>query len=88
VLEHVAQGDRGLRLVGHEGAVEGGQPEPGEVIGLRPLGVEAERDVHLRAEAHERALAHAVHDAVHLASARMRRLRGQHDEDAGKSGWR
>jgi hypothetical protein len=60
VLGQVPAAGSWVRLLGHEGVVEGGQPEAREVIGGGARGVEVEGDVHLLAQALERELAHAV----------------------------
>ena len=83
VLEHVAQRDRRVRLVGDDGPGEHGEREAREVIGGRARGVEVKHDLHLPTRRTlDGELAYAFHDALDLAPAGPGGLRGHDDQDA------
>ena len=82
MLEQVPDRQLGTRLVRHERAVDGREPEAREVIRGVARGIEVEDELHLLAEAMQRELAHPVHHLLDLALAGVGALRGHHDEDA------
>jgi hypothetical protein len=78
---------RGVRaLRGDEGAVEGGEREPGEPVVGRAVGVVLDGEGDLRAQPTERHLAHSPDDGVDLAGAGVGRLDGEGDQQAEEVG--